>query len=99
MQLVFWADINHADDKQTLLIMGAYPDGTQPQMNTTHFKIPPSAVVYEQISAFVLPIKGERGQPWRSRFILIDQFHRKYRTQEIAFRWVGGPPPAPTAAP
>jgi hypothetical protein len=99
MQIVFWAEITHDDDKQTLVIMDAYPDGTHSQLNSmTQFRIPPSTLVHEQISAFVLPIKGERGRPYKSRFVLIDQFHRKYKTQELVFRWVGAPPPATTSS-
>jgi hypothetical protein len=59
-------------------------------MNTiSKFAIPPGAMVNEQLTAIVLPIKGKKGQPWKGRFVLVDQFERKYKTKKIKFKWVG----------
>jgi len=97
MQVVFWADVNHDDDKQTLVITDAYPEGTRPQIGMLgHFLIPPHEMVHQQIVAFVQPIRGERGQPFETKFIFVDQFHRKYKTQKIVFKCVGQQPPTPT---
>lgn len=57
--------------------------------------IPPNTMVHEQISAIALPIKGDKGMPWRGRFILVDQFQRKYKTKKVTFRWAG-PKQSPT---
>lgn len=93
MQIVFWAEIAHDDDKQTVVIMDAYPEGTEPQLpSMVRFSLPPHTLAHEQISAFVKPIKGTVGEPWQSKFIFVDQFHRKYKTQELSFRFVGHPP-------
>jgi hypothetical protein len=93
MQAVFWAEFNHDDPKQTLVIMDAYPVGTRPQISaTSKFSVGPGQIVTEQIGAYVLPIKGERGKPWSGRFILVDQFHRKHKTQKITLKWVGNSP-------
>jgi hypothetical protein len=99
MHMVFWADLNHDDDTQTLLIISAYPKGTQLQIPSIigRLRIPPHRMMHEQISAFVSPIKAKRGEPFKCKFILVDQFQRKYTTQEISFKWVGpvASPPTP----
>jgi hypothetical protein len=90
MQVVFWADFNHDDPKETLIITDAYPCGTRPQIGMMDsFAVPPKQVVHHQIAAFVLPIKADKGKPWSGQFILIDQFQRKHRTKKITFQWVG----------
>jgi hypothetical protein len=90
MQTVFWADLNHDDPKQTLVIVNAYPEGTEPEMSTiSKFAIPPGEMVNEQLTAMVLPIKGKKGEPWIGKFILVDQFNRKYKTKRIKFKWAG----------
>ena len=92
MQAMFWADFNHDDQRETLVIMDAYPQGTQPQIGMIDkFKIPPRCTVYKQVAAIVLPIKGKKGKPWVGRFVLVDQFQRKYKTIKITFRWMGPP--------
>jgi len=95
MQAVFWADLNH-DSDEPLVIMSAFPDGTTPQLATaTRLVIPPRQIVHSQILAIALPIRGKKGVDWRGRFVLLDQFRRKYKTQRATFRWVGpSEPPA-----
>jgi hypothetical protein len=96
MQIVFWADFNHDDPQQTLIITDAYPKGTRSEIRTViNFPVPPGQMVREQVATFAVPIKGEKGKPWTGRIILLDQFKRKYKTDKIAFRWVGAvTPPA-----
>jgi hypothetical protein len=90
MHVVFWADLNHDDPKQTLVIVNAYPEGTQPEMETiSKFSIPPGSIVHEQLSAIVLPFVAKKGEPWIGKFILVDQFDRTYKTKKIKFKWVG----------
>jgi hypothetical protein len=97
MQVVFWADMNHDDDKLGLIITDAYPVGTRSQIGMVgRIILPPHNISHQQIAAFVNPIKGKRGQPYETRFILVDQFRRKYKTQKITFRWTGPPPPTST---
>jgi hypothetical protein len=91
MQVSFWADFNHDDPKETLVITAAYPKGTTPQVDMTKFKISPYEMVKEQISAFVTPVVGKKGKPWTGRIVLLDQFQRKYRTKRATFSWVGTP--------
>jgi hypothetical protein len=99
MQAMFWADFSHDDPKQTLVIIDAYPDGTHPQIGMFKFAIPPGKLVQEQVASFVLPVKAKKGEPWTGRFVLVDQFQRKYRTKKVTLRWVGHPPPPePTQA-
>lgn len=94
MQAMFWADFNHDDPKETLVITDAYPDGTHPQLGMmVKFAIPPGEIVHEHVAAFVLPIKAEKGKAWRGRFVLLDQFQRKYKTKKVTFRWAGSPAP------
>lgn len=63
-QIMFWADINHDDSKETLVITGAYPKGTKPQLNEIDkILVPPNKLVKTQIAAFVLPIRAEKGRP------------------------------------
>jgi hypothetical protein len=96
MQITFWADLNHDDEKSALVITDAYPEGTKSQIGMVgRLTIPPHTIVHSQIAAFVQPIKGERGRAFETKFVLVDQFHLKHRTQKIVFRWVG--PQQPTA--
>jgi hypothetical protein len=96
MQMMFWADFNHDDERQTLILTDAYPEGTSPQMGMiSKFAIPPGTMVNEQVAAFVAPVKGLRGSPWEGRFVLVDQFQRKYKTNKVTFRWAGPVAPSP----
>jgi hypothetical protein len=90
MQIWFWADFNHDDEQQTLILTDAYPEGTSPQMGMiSKFAIPPGMLVNQQVAAFVSPVKALRGNPWVGRFVLVDQFQRKYKTKRVTFRWAG----------
>ena len=87
------AGFTHDDDKQTLLIMNAFPEGTENFLPAlVQFQIPPHVMVSQQIVAFVQPVIGEKGKPWTGRFILIDQFQRRYKTKVATYRWSGSRP-------
>ena len=45
---------------------------------------------HQRLDALVNPITGKRGQDLVTRLVLVDQFQRKYKTEKIRFRWVGG---------
>jgi len=89
MQIVFWADLNHDDPRQTLIITDAYPKGARSELRTLNFAVPPGQMVHEQVVSFSVPIKGEKGKPWTGRLILVDQFKRKHKTDKATFRWAG----------
>lgn len=89
MQTVCWADINHDDVQQTLIITDVYPQGSHSELRVANFVVPPGQMVHEQVKSFSLPIKGEKGKPWTGRLILIDQFKRKHKTDKATFRWAG----------
>lgn len=96
MQAMFWADFNHDDPKESLVITGAYPEGTRPQIGMIgKFVIPPKQIVHQQVAAIVLPIKAKKEKPWTGRFVLVDQFQRQYKTKKVTFRWAGPPPTQP----
>lgn len=93
MQIMFSADFNHDDPKQTLVIVNAYPKGKREQKVSfpNQFVIPPCQIVSEQVAAWVIPLLATPGNNWRGRFILVDQFKRKHKTEKIVFRWAGPP--------
>jgi hypothetical protein len=90
MQVVSWADFTHDDPTETLVITAIYPVGSAPQIDTGRkFAIPPRTLVKHQITAFVLPIKGVKGKPWKGRLVVVDQFFREYKTLKFTFKWWG----------
>ena len=90
MQVMFSADFNHDDHKHGLAMVEAYLEGTRLEISAMDkFVIPPNEIVSERIVVMVLPVKGEKGKPYTGRFILIDQFKRKHRTEKITFTWAG----------
>ena len=95
------ADFNHDDDKQTLFIMDAFPEGTENRIpGFSRFVIPPHKVVNQQIVSFALPIIAEKEKAWTGRMVFVDQFQRQYKTRKGTYRWVGvAPPPEPKKAP
>jgi hypothetical protein len=90
MQVMFSADLNHDDHKHGLAIIEAYLEGTRVEIGMMDkFVIPPNEIVTERIGAMVLPVKGEKGKPYTGRFILVDQFKRKHKTEKITFKSAG----------
>jgi hypothetical protein len=76
-----------------MVIMDAYPVGTTPQIDPRRrFTIPSNQVVEERMVAFVTPILAKKGEPWTGKFIIVDQFLRKHKTQKATFKFVGPPP-------
>jgi len=94
MQLIFSADFNHDDPKQDLVIVNAYPKGMRQQKVAAFekFNVPPGRIVTKQVAVWVLPLLAEQGKDWKGRFILVDQFMRKHKTERVVFRWVGCSP-------
>jgi hypothetical protein len=86
MQIGFWAVITN-DSEEPLAILEAYPEGTQPQVNSFQQFLPPKRPVRRMISAMVVPILGKPGESVRARFILKDQYGRSYHTPRTEFRW------------
>lgn len=100
MHVHFNADFNHDDDKQTLFIMDAFPEGTENRIPAfSHIVIPPHRVVNQQIVSFALPIVAEKEKVWTGRMVFVDQFQRRYKSRKGTYRWVGVlPPPEPKKA-
>ena len=96
MQVHVMADFNHDDPKETIFVMDVYPEGTQNRIpGFAQFSIEPTEVVTNQIVSFATPVIGEKGQPWKGRIVLVDQFQRKHKTRKATFRWGGqAKPPA-----
>ena len=90
MQVMIVGELNHDDAKQTLVITDAYLEGTKPQIRMPKIVVPPGAMVQAHLSAFVLPFIAEEGKPCVTRFILVDQFQRKYKTNKFSFRYIPG---------
>src|SRR5438309_1268550 len=71
MQAMFSADFNHDDTKQTLVIVDAYPHGTNVEIpGTNKFSVPPGQVVHQRVYVFISPVP-EKGKPWTGRFVLV----------------------------
>jgi hypothetical protein len=88
--IAFEAEFNHDDDKQAVVLVRAYAEGTEPQlafMDTLILK--PGHIRNEQIGVFVSPFPAPKGQTWTGRIVFEDQFKRKYKTEKATFRWVG----------
>jgi len=96
MQVITWADLNHDDDTQTVIITDIYAEGTASHIIPVHsLAIPPHRMVHNQLACFVTPVTGTRGQRLVTRLVLVDQFKRKYKTEKISFRWIGKSPEPP----
>jgi hypothetical protein len=90
MQVICSASLTHDDHTQAMIIVDAYPVGTTSQVRALQeFTIPPHVMVKEQITAIVGPVVGKKGKPWTGKLILVDQFLRKHKTQNVTLRWVG----------
>lgn len=90
MQVVCHANLTHDDPKIALIITDAYPVGTTTQVRAmTEFKIPPHAMVKQQIVSIAGPMIAKKGSPWTGKIVLVDQFLRKYKTRKNTFKWVG----------
>lgn len=94
MQVGFQADFTHDDPSQTLILVDAFPEGTQA---TLHFResitIEPEMLVTPeyQIWMMVTPVVEQEGKNWTGQIIFVDQFKRKYKSKErFEFRWGGG---------
>lgn len=87
MSIHFWAVITN-DSDESIAILEACPEGAEPQLGSFQQVILPHRPVRQMISAFALPILGTVGEPLRTRFVLKDQYGRRYYTPQTNFRWV-----------
>jgi hypothetical protein len=87
MQISFWATFT-TDGDEPVLILEAYPEGTDPILSATMHRIEPRRLNRIMISAFVLPILGTVGDPLKTRFVLKDQYGREYKTPKTEFRFI-----------
>lgn len=88
MSVHFWGIFSNDSDREPIVILEAFPEGTEQQMASFQPVIPPRGrPVRVMISAIVLPILGTPGQQLETRFILKDQFGRVYKTTKKSFRW------------
>ena len=90
MQVVFTANLTHDDLKQGLIIVDAYPVGTASQVKAMdEIIIPHGEMVKERVVAIVGPVIATKGKAWTGKFVLVDQFQRKHKTQKATFMYVG----------
>jgi hypothetical protein len=87
MQISFWAIIT-SDADEPLMILEAYPEGTELELSNFGHRLNPRRPQRMMISAFVLPIIGKLGEALRTRFVLKDQYGRTYYTPKTNFRWI-----------
>jgi hypothetical protein len=87
MQISFWA-IFTTDGDEPVLVLEAYPEGTNPILSATVHRIEPKRLNRIMVSAFVLPILGTVGEPLKVRFILKDQYGQEYKTPKTEFRFI-----------
>ena len=87
MQISFWATFT-TDGDEPILLLEAYPEGTDPIVSTLMHRVEPRRLNRIMISAFVLPILGTVGEPLKARFILKDQYGREYKTPKTEFRFI-----------
>jgi hypothetical protein len=87
MQISFWAIIT-SDADESLVILEAYPEGTELELSNFGHTLRPKRPQRIMISAFVLPIIGKPGDLLRTRFVLKDQYGRFYWTPKANFRWI-----------
>jgi hypothetical protein len=87
MQIGFWAIITSNAD-EPLVLLEAYPEGTELEMSNFGQTLPPKRPTRMMIHAFVLPIIGKIGESLRTRFIIKDQYGRVYYTPKGNFRWI-----------
>jgi len=94
MQVGFAADLTHDDPRQTLILVDAFPEGTRSKFPFhNQITIGPAELVSpeHQIWMMVTPVVGEEGKNWTGRVVFVDQFKRKYMSEErFEFMWGGG---------
>lgn len=87
MQISFWTIIT-SDADEPLMILEAYPEGTELELSNFGHRLIPRRPQRMMISGFVLPIIGKPGEALRTRFVLKDQYGRTYYTPKTNFRWI-----------
>jgi hypothetical protein len=93
MSLIYRADFSHDDDEQTVLLVEAYVKGGKSWLEAPSdpIRIPPRQLVREQFirTVFISPIVGKIGKNWTGKIIFVDQWRRKYKTDECEFVFMG----------
>jgi hypothetical protein len=80
MQLIMKGLFSNSDLEQALLITQVYLEGTKATLTLLEpLQIPAHHSVNETVHAFVQPVVGKKGHPYKGTLILIDQFKRKHR--------------------
>jgi hypothetical protein len=93
MQLMIFGGFTHDDRDTTLIITDAYVAGTQSKVKTIDWlTLPPGKLLDSRIVTIVGPVVAEKGKPFETRVILVDQFRRKYKSQKLTLHWAGPPP-------
>jgi hypothetical protein len=100
MQIGFMADITHDDPRQTLILIDAFPEGTRSKFhfhNRIVIRAEELVSPEYQIWMMVTPVVGKEFSNWNGRIVFVDQFKRKYKSEDtFEFMWGGGKPtPAP----
>ena len=83
MQVGFTADFAHDDPEQNVLVIEAYPKGTRTRYPLAEkLSIRPSELVTQRFNLMAVPVVGEEGKNWKGRVVLVDQWKRRYKTDE-----------------
>jgi hypothetical protein len=97
MHLVLSGGFTHDDKDVTLIFTDTYAVGTKTKIKMADWlKIAPGQLLDTRIVTFVGPVIAEKGKPFETRVVLVDQHRRKYKSQKIIFQWAG-PAATPTA--
>lgn len=98
MQIGFVADLTHDDPNQTVILMDAFPEGARSELPFfDYITIPPEEWIKpgRHIWMMVTPVLAEKGRNWKGRIVFVDQWKRKYKSEEeFEFLWMGGKNPS-----
>lgn len=94
MQAGFGADFTHDDPKQTIILVDAFPESARSELSfRDYIDIPPEELVTPDYQVWMMatPVVGQEGENWSGRIIFVDQWKRKYKSEDtFEFKWVGG---------
>lgn len=98
MHIHAMVDLTHDDDRQAIIIVNVYPEGTKNRIpSLSQFRIAPRKMLSHcQLLSLAVPVVGQKGKPWTGKLILVDQFERRYKTKDATYRWSG--PVAPSSS-
>lgn len=91
MQVRFDADFTNDSDREGIVILDAYVEGTKSRLPfMSHIQIPKTTTTFRQIvGVFCAPVVAEGGKDFTGRVIFVDQLKRKHRSDKTTFTWVG----------